>query len=313
MGHFVETQSGKTFSAPSKLVHPSNLAAASSPLAWKILQELAKRPQYPKEVARILKVNEQKVYYHIRNLEAAGLIKLIHSETKQGALAKIYAVDEHAFTVLVKPMEHAPKLQSSETQQKKFLEPFISEGRLNATIVMGSPEPHGPNKARAKDGAEVAQLGLFLGSFLQYIPKANVKLDTEIRESDLRKNLIVVGGPAVNTVMARLNEKLPIGMSQKQHGAFKFSSIYSALSKKTYAEENHGIIVKCKNPFDKTKDILILAGRRSAGTKAAILACLTNLDAVCKSNEHDKKTLAHVVEGIDANSDGVLDAVDVLE
>lgn len=313
MGYFVETQAGKTFSAHSKLVHPSSMSAASSPLAWKVLQSIAVKPSYAKEVARALKVNEQKVYYHIRNLEAAGLIKMVHSESKQGALAKIYMVDDHAFTVLVKPMTHAPKLQSSETQQKKFLEPFISEGRLNATIIMGSPEPHGPNKARAKDGAEVAQLGLFLGSFLHYIPESNVKLDTEVRESDLRKNLIIVGGPAVNTVLAKLNEKLPIRMKQVQHGGFKFSSIYSDLSKKTYAEENHGIIVKCKNPFDKTKEILILAGRRSAGTKAAILACLTNLDAVCKANEHDRKTLAHVVEGIDANSDGVLDAVDILE
>ena len=312
MGYFVENQSGKTFSSPSKLVHPSHLATASSPLAWKILQEIAIKPNYPKAVARILKVDEQKVYYHVRNLESAGLIKIVHNETKQGALAKIYAVSENAFTVLVKPLERSPKL-SSESGQKKFLEPFISEGRLNATIVMGSPEPHGPIKVRAKDGAEVAQLGIFLGSFLHYIPEAGVKLDTEVREPDLRKNLIVVGGPAVNTIMARLNEKLPIRMKQVQKGPFKFSSIYSESSGKTYSEENHGIVVKCKNPFDKTKEVLVFAGRRSAGTKAAILSCLTNFDEICKSNKHNSKVLAHVVEGIDANSDGILDSVDVLE
>ncbi len=312
MGYFIESRAGRSISLPSKVIHPSDLSAASSALGWKILQELAKSPSYPKEIARRLKINEQNIYYHIRRLEAVGLIKILHSEAKQGALAKIYAPTEPAFTILLKPLQRAVA-RPSEASQRKFLEPFITEGRLNALIVMGSPEPHGPTKVRAKDSAEVAQLGIFIGSFLHHMPEASVKLDTEMRELDLHKNLIVVGGPAVNTIMARLNERLPIHMKQVQRGAFKYSSIYSELSKKNYSEEAHGIIVKCRNPFDRTKEVLVLAGRRSAGTKAAIFACLTNFDAVCAPNKYDKKTIAHVVEGIDANSDGILDSMDMLE
>jgi len=313
MGYIVDTAAGKTVSAPAKIVRPEQLATALSPLAWKILQELARQPAYPKELARLLKVHEQKVYYHIRNLEKAGLIRILRSESRQGAMAKIYTADASALAVLLKPLQPSAKLQSLKSEHKRFLEPFILDGKLNALIIMGSPEPHGPTKVRAKDGTEAAELGLFLGSFLNYIPEQCVRLDTEIRESDLKRNLIVIGGPAVNMIMARLNEKLPIRMKQVEHGAFKYSNIYSDISHKSYSEENHGIVVKTRNPFDRTKEVLVLAGRRSAGTKAAILALLTHFDDLCAGNKKDSKVLAKVVEGIDADSDGVLDSVDVLE
>ncbi len=313
MGYLIETAAGKTVSAPASIVHPDQLSAALSPLAWKILQRLADRPDYPKAIARYLKVHEQKVYYHTRNLEKAGLIRMLRSEEKQGALAKIYTVDTSALAVVLKPLQRSYKIQSIKTEHRRFLEPFVVDGRLNALIVMGSPEPHGPTKVRAKDGAEAAQLGLFFGSFLNYIPGHSVKLDTEIRESDLKRNMIVIGGPAVNSLMARLNERLPIRMRQVAHGPFKFSSIHSTISGRSYSEENQGIIIKMRNPFDKTKEILVLAGRRSAGTKASILACLTSFDELCLGNKHQPRILAKVVEGLDTDSDGILDSVEILE
>ncbi|MFH0830209.1 MAG: S-layer protein [Candidatus Aenigmatarchaeota archaeon] len=313
MVYIFEQKNGKTVSAPAKLVQPRQMATALSPLAWKILQALTEKPDYPKNLARQLKVHEQKVYYHIRNLEKAGLIRVLRNEGRQGAMAKIYSADASALAVLLKPLQPSAKLQSLKSEHKRFLEPFVIDGKLNALIIMGSPEPHGPTKVRAKDGTEAAELGLFLGSFLNYIPEQCVRLDTEIRESDLKRNLIVVGGPAVNMIMARLNEKLPIRMKQVEHGAFKFSSIYSDVSHRSYSEENHGIVVKTRNPFDRTKEVLVLAGRRSAGTKAAVLALLTKFDDLCAGNRKDPKILAKVVEGIDADSDGILDSVDVLE
>ncbi len=313
MSYIIDTTAGRNVSAPARIVRPEQIAAALSPLAWRILQEFARQPAYPKELARSLKVHEQKVYYHVRNLERAGLIRIIRSENRQGATAKIYTADASALAVLLKPLQPSAKLQSLKTEHRHFLEPFIVDGKLNALVIMGSPEPHGPTKVRAKDGSEAAQLGLFFGSFLSYIPEQCVKLDTEVREADLRRNLIVIGGPAVNMVMARLNEKLPIRMRQVEHGPFKYSNIYSQISNKSYSEENHGIVAKIRNPFDRTKEVLVLAGRRSAGTRAAILALLTRFDDLCAGNRKDPKIMAKVVEGIDADSDGVLDSIDVLE
>ena len=52
--------------------------------------------------------------------------------------------------------------------------------------------------------------GLFLGSFLSYIPTANTLLDTEVREEDLKGNLIVIGGPITNKIMEQMIQHSPL-------------------------------------------------------------------------------------------------------
>jgi hypothetical protein len=193
------------------------------------------------------------------------------------------------------------------------LEPFITDGKLNALIILGNPEPHGMAKARAKDGLFATDLGLFFGTFLNYIPEVSTKLDTEVKEDDLKNNLILIGGPGVNFITAKINSKLPIKFERiKDQGNF-YSNFHSDVSGKNYSEEGYGIIVKTKNPFDKNKDILVIAGRRMAGTRAAILAFLQKFDEICKGNSYDSKVYARIVEGIDKDSDGVIDSVEFLE
>jgi len=313
MAWVVEQKNGKNFSLITRLLEPKQLKVALSPLAWKILKLIAEKPSYPKEIGEKLKVHEQKVYYHIRNLEKAGLIEKIREEKKQGALAKIYTLTDYAFTLLLKPLEESQKVFQLKKEYKNFLEPFISDGKLNAIIIMGSPEPHGIAKARAKDGLFATDLGLFLGVFLNYTPEVSTKLDTEVREEDLKNNLILIGGPGVNAVTSKVNSKLPISFERiKDQGNF-YSSFHSNISGKNYSEEGCGIIVKTKNPFDKTKEILLIAGRRFFGTRAAILAFLQKFDEICKGNSYDSKIFARVVEGIDKNSDGIIDFVEFLE
>src|SRR2546425_2840213 len=67
-----ETSQGASGREVELLDRPERVAALSSPLAWRILQELAKTPDYPSALAGRLKVHEQKVYYHGRRLETAG-------------------------------------------------------------------------------------------------------------------------------------------------------------------------------------------------------------------------------------------------
>lgn len=198
-------------------------------------------------------------------------------------------------------------------EYKTFLEPFVSNGKLDALIVLGSPEPHGLAKVRAKDGLFATDLGLFLGTFLNYIPEVSTKLDTEVKEEDLKNNLILIGGPGVNAITAKVNSKLPIMFERIKEKENWYSEFHSNISGKNYSEEGCGIIVKAKNPFDKTKDVLVIAGRRISGTRAAILAFLQKFDEICNGNSYDSKVFAKVVEGIDKNSDGVIDSVEFLE
>ena len=72
-------------------------------------------------------------------------------------------------------------------------------------------------------------------------------------------------------------------------------------------------IVKAKNPFNPEKSILLLAGRRYSGTRAAIIAFLKNFKEIAKGNIHDKNVYAKVVEGTDLDSDGIVDNVEFRE
>lgn len=309
----VEQKNGKVLSLPARILEPRQAKAALSPLAWRIMLAISEKPSYPKDIGKRLKVHEQKVYYHIRNLERAGLVRVIKTENVYGMTAKIYDITEPAFALVLRDMEESQKISSLKAEHERFLRPFIESGNLNATIVVGSLDPHGPAKARAKDAPYAINLGFFLGSFLNYAPPVSVKLDTEITKDDLRNNLIIVGGPGVNRLTAQLNGKLPIRFKEDKKRKYFYTDIFSTISRKTYGEDENGIIVKMKSPFAADRHILVVAGKRSQGTKAAILTFMHKFDDVCAGNARNTRITAKVVEGIDSDSDGVVDSVEIKE
>lgn len=309
----VKEERGKHSSLPARIMKPEEMKAAMSPLAWKILQVLAEKPYYPKEIAKKLKVHEQKVYYHIRNLEKSKLIKVVREERKQGAISKYYYITNPALTLVLKPLEPTTKLFKTKAEHENFLSPFINEGKFNALFIIGSPEPHGPTKERGHDGIYATNLGLFFGRFLNYTPSNSVKVDTEIKKEDLKNNLILIGGPAINHITSKVNSKLPIRFVKLKHNGSYYDSFHSKISKKNYTDESYGIIVKTRNPFDKNKKILVLAGRKFKGTQAAMLAFLMKFDELCEGNSYNKKYHARVVDGLDLDHDGEVDFVEFIE
>ncbi len=294
----VQKREDGMYSLPANELSHEAVGALGSDLAQKIVTLLAKEPLYPVEIGRRLKVHEQKVYYHIRNLEKAGIITVVKRETKQGAVANYYGIERPAFVLKFAELEKTTKLSHGKNESS-FLQPFITEGQLHALIVVGSPDPHGPDKARSRDGYYGMDLALFLGTFLSYVPKINVKLDTEIRDEDLQNNLIIIGGPIVNKIMEKVNSKLPI--------RFVEGNIHSTLTHENYPQDECGLIVKAQSPFNKDKSILVVAGKRFAGTRASIIAFLKHFDKVQQGNPHSKSVMAHVVEGVDLDSDGIVD------
>ncbi|MEM7826982.1 MAG: helix-turn-helix domain-containing protein [Candidatus Aenigmatarchaeota archaeon] len=307
MNEFITQRKGeKAFSLPTKIVKPKEMRKALSPLAWKILQELFRKPNYPKQLAKRLNMHEQKIYYHIRNLEKAGLIKKTREESIHGVSAKYYETDKPSFSLVLDEMK--PEIDYSKG--KEFLSPFIVNGNLNAIIILGSPDPHGPSKVRARDVVYGTELGLFLGMFLSNLSPNLVKLDTEIHANDLKNNLIIIGGPGVNCISAKINESLPIRFIEKGN---RFVGIYSSISKKIYPEEECGLIVKAKNPFEREKYLLLIAGMRAKGTKAAIISLLNYSDYIYDGNKYNPKICAKVVEGVDIDSDGIIDKIEIRE
>jgi DNA-binding transcriptional ArsR family regulator len=304
MAYLVEEKEGREKVFKTMIIDPKNLKVLGSKLSIQILQELSKKPSCAMDIARKLKQHEQKIYYHLRRLEKAGIIKLEEKVERVGAVAKIYSFPSPYISVKIfdsDGFEIKSKIKESE-----FFKPFVENGKLNATIVVGSPDPHGKYGAQASDGSAAIDLALFLGTFLES-SSLNYKIDTQVREEDLQKNLILIGGPKANILIDKINDKLPIYFDTKHD-----FNIISTLSKNIYTEDDVGIIIKTESPFAKGKEVLVLSGRRFKGTRAAIVAIVKHLKKISEGNKFDK-TIARVVRGIDRDSDGIIDDVEILE
>jgi DNA-binding PadR family transcriptional regulator len=310
MKYFVEeTEEGQKAYGVLQLNHRM-LNVLNSDLAIKILQEISKRPSCAMDIARRLKQHEQKVYYHLRRLEAAGIIKLLRREERVGATAKIYEVTHSYLAVKLFDGEHLTDVKT-KARELDFFKPFIENGRLDATIIVGSPEPHGKYSAQASDGYGAIDLALYIGSFLDK-SSPNYKLDTEVRDKDLEGNLIIIGGPKANIIIDKVNKDLPIYFDTNHD-----FNIVSSITKSTYAGDEVGIVVKMKSPFVKKsakneKYILVISGKRFRGTRAAILAIVKRMKELQKGNNVDGG-IARVVRGIDKDADGAVDDVEFLE
>ncbi len=302
----VEQRRQKTYALDVKEVGIGRLGSVKSRLAQKIIQSIVEKAKYPKQIAKELKENEQKIYYHIRNLEKAGVVKVVRQETVHGTLAKFYLVSSPALVVKFKELVPSQEISPTDEDVARFLSPFIVDGKMDARIIVGSPDPHGPEKARSRDGYYGMDLALFFGTFLNHVPEINVRLDTETTDADLRENIIVIGGPIVNSVAGKLNKHLPIHFAPDKN-------IYSTISKTSYSSDETGIIVKIKNPFNPEKAVLVVAGKRFSGTRAAITAFLKGFKQIYSGNRLRPGVKAKVVEGLDLDSDGVVDAVEFRE
>ncbi|MFH0889700.1 MAG: S-layer protein [Candidatus Aenigmatarchaeota archaeon] len=286
---------------------PKKLKSLTSDLGWKIYQELVKSPASPIDLARKFKMHEQKIYYHINQLRKNELIRLVRTEERQGAQAKFYSARPDALVVMPESVA-SYKFAASSESIPELLKDFIDGSKANFRIVIGSPDPHGKYKARGSDSCCAIDLALFLGSFTSGNSTPNYKLDTEMRETDYMQNLIVIGGPKTNLVTAALNEKLKIRMDE----AYDWN-IVSKLSGHSYSEDDNGFIAIAKNPWDESRKVMVLAGKRFPGTRAAVIAFVKHFDEVSKGNKYDPRSSTKIVKGIDYDGDGVVDDVEFLE
>lgn len=305
-----ETKQGQKIYETLLLENPKLFSVLSSDLSLKIVKELGREPSCAMDVARRLNEHEQKIYYHMRKLEKLNVIKLDRIEERVGATAKIYSLASPvvSFKLLDRVFIKDVKTRPAES---KFLRPFVEDGKFNSLIIVGSPDPHGKYKSPASDGYCVINLAGFLGQFVSNIPIPFYKLDTQINEKDLKRNLIIVGGPKANIISEKINKDLPIYFNYSKE--FLEWNIVSTFSKNVYRERQFGFIVRIPNPFAEGKEILVLAGRGFTGSMAAVLGLTKYLKEVIKGNSFKPDVIAKVVEGIDVDSDGIIDDVEFLE
>ncbi len=190
----------------------------------------------------------------------------------------------------------------------------MGDGRFDGKIVVGSPDPHGPFRARARDGHYASYLALFLGRFVELPEDFVVRLDVDVKaEKDEGNNLILVGGPGTNLLTQEVNEHLPIrfNMMPSKHG-FLLGGLVSEGTGRVYTGDSVGLIARIVNPWNRGKVVTVLAGNKAVGTKSCVIA-LTRFWAETLKNFEGQERFATVVQGFDLDGDGKIDSIDVLE
>lgn len=286
---------------------PANLRAVLSPLAWRILRAFAETPSYPAHVARELGLYRQKVYYYTRQLKRAGLIRVRQSRDVAGGTASYYEPCAPAFGVeLPGGGVELPARRQPPARLRQFWEPFLQDGRFTGLVVVGSPEPHGPNHTVARDGHYAVQLAFFLAQYFDPPEGFPVKLDVDIKsEKEERNNLVLVGGPGTNLLTADVNRHLPLRFDERNYWAGLVGG------ERRITGEREAVIAKIPNPFDKQKCLVVIAGNRHVGTKGAIIA-LTRYWADVLANYTGEASWAVPVRGLDLDADGKIDAAEVV-
>lgn len=291
----------------SMLLEPKDLRIFANELALNMVKELSRKPGCAMDLARKLEVDEQKIYYHLRKLEGAGIVKLLGTETRYGMTAKIYKTMSPV--VSAKLYEDGHELEKGrkiiDPDTAKFFSPFVKNGRLNALVIIGDVYSHGKFDAIAREGPHAFDLAMMLGNLVNELSFPHFKLDTEVGEKDLKNNLILIGNSKANIIVDKINQSLPLRFDERNDFA-----IVSEKSGNVYNGPRLGVIIKTKNPFNSKKKILVLGGRTS-GTKAAIVACTKHISKVIKGL--DKRETAIVVSGFDKDGDKIIDDVKVLE
>ncbi len=281
----------------TKLIETKGVEILKNQLVKKILNLLAERPMCALDIAKKLKENPQKIYYYIKKLEKYKIIDFAGYEERTGGLAKNYSFNYSAIAIKLNDnfIEKNEKINFPE------LKPFIQNGKWNCLIIVGSPDPHGKFSAQGSDGIATMELCAFLGKFLNEIKIPMYKLDTQIEKDELKQNLILIGGPKVNTVLYKINKKAIVYLDE-----YKDWNIVTP--KSIYNDDFIGVIQRFKNPFNKNCEVLILEGKRFKGTRAAIIGFINYYEKI-----YDKKDFYIIVKGIDRDNDGLIDYAQIVE
>ncbi len=300
-----EEENKLSYSEAAIVDSPSALKIIDHPIRLEILKMLAKKPMYPAEIAKKMKLHEQKIYYHIKQMTNSGILEVVEKEEIRGTVAKRLAPKylNFAFTLSKNWKRLDNLIEKKDPDILNFFNPFIIDKELNADIVVGSPDPHGPHKARARDGHYAIDLALFLGQYA-IADDFSTKLDVDI---DLKqsKNLILVGGPVTNLLVNKINDFLPTKFSDKKP--------WGIVSKKqTYTEESIGLISRIPNPYNPEYFIMVIAGIRFIGTKAAVIG-LSKFTKQVIHRYTGQKEFHCIVQGFDLDGDGKIDNIEVLE
>jgi len=102
-----------------KISTHEQLKAIADPLRTKMLMNLVKKEYTGQQLAEMLGITRNNIYFHLRELEKHGVIRVVRKEEKNGIVQKYYRAAASRFI----PEEHLlPSLDLVETSRQVFLE-----------------------------------------------------------------------------------------------------------------------------------------------------------------------------------------------
>lgn len=134
---------------------------------------------------------------------------------------------------------------------------FTSNGKLNAWIITG-------NNAKSPDVGCASDVAKRLKS-LSGVSKSIEYGESRISSTYKQDNLVLIGGPVANSLVAEINHYLPIKFT-------KSGSTWLLQGETNYEMEQNsdiGVLEIIQNPWNKNKKIIVAAGLTREGTKAA--------------------------------------------
>lgn len=291
--------------ADARELGEEELKALNDETRLEIIRILSKNPGYPSKIADKLKISKQKAYYHFEKLKEADLLEQHHQEKRSGGLATYYKPVNSGLILDLGGEGRKIFVPERTDSLDKFLYPLVDNGQLNGKIVVGSPDQHGPDQVRARDGHLAAELSMKIGGYASR-EEETVALDTEVvRDSSFDTSLLLLGGVLTNTVMKKFNSEFAAKFSGD---SFPYHEIETPNS--NYTEETIGIVTKAENPEEPESSIYAVAGIRNAGTRAAVKA-FKNLEDLVEG--YRGGGFYAVVRGLDMDGDGKIDDYKVLE
>ncbi len=270
-----------------------------------ILKVLVKKPASLDEIAKTTKLSKKKTADLIKNLEKAGLITIQNKTAKRGNIYKS-VTNSFAFEVSDAKVKLAIREQSiGDEGTARFFRKFIKDGKFDGYICVGSTDPHGEYRSIARDTHYALYLAMFLGQFCELPKDFPIVLDTDVIAKNLfKQNLIVIGGPVTNLVTRDVNNFLPMKFEKAEGWALKDKG-------GVHSRDYEGAIEKIRNPFEKTKDMLVLGGIRNIGTLSSILAA-TRFSKLTFRSYNDEPIWNVLVRGYDIDGDGEIDSVETV-
>lgn len=107
------------FTGVYKIRTHEQLKAIADPLRTKILMNLVKNAHTGQQLAEILGITRNNIYFHLRELEKHGVIQVVRKEEKNGIVQKYYRAVASRFI----PEDHLlPSRDLVETSRQVFLE-----------------------------------------------------------------------------------------------------------------------------------------------------------------------------------------------